>query len=374
MTEGEGDVLMNIETPCLIIDYDIMKRNIEKMAQISKNSGCVLRPHTKTHKIPEIAKIQIEAGANGITAAKVSEAEVMADNGIKDIFIAYPVIGEMKIKRVLELNKKIRLIVGVDSVEGAEALSSAALTAGQTIEVRLEVDTGLRRTGVTYEKAVDFAQVIDSYKGIRLTGIFTFKGLVFEGKGTLERERAGFEEGCLMVELAGRLREKGINIKDVSVGSTPTAIYAAQVKGVTEIRPGTYVFNDMMLVNMDVCSIDECAASILTTVVSCNANDYAVVDGGNKTFSTDAALGVFPHYLKGYGRTMQDDQLVLERLSEEHGIITLGEGAKTLKVGDTISIIPNHICTTVNLHDRAYFVKTGQVINEVSIKGRGRVY
>lgn len=365
---------MTLETPCLIIDYDIMKRNIEKMAQVSKSSGCILRPHTKTHKIPQIAKIQIEAGANGITVAKVSEAEVMADNGIKDIFIAYPVIGEMKIKRVLELNRKIRLIVGVDSLEGAEALSSAALAAGQAIEVRLEVDTGLRRTGVIYDKAIDFAQVINSYKGISLTGIFTFKGLVFEGKGTLDREKAGLEEGRLMVELADRLRRKGMDIKDVSAGSTPTAIYAAQVPGVTEIRPGTYVFNDTMLVNMGVCSMDECAASILTTVVSRNSEDYAVVDGGNKAFSTDAALGVFPHYLKGYGRTMQDDKLVLERLSEEHGIITIVEGAGPLKVGDTVSIIPNHICTTVNLHDRAYFVRNGRVIKEVSIAGRGRVY
>lgn len=365
---------MKLETPCLVIDYDIMKHNIENMAQISKENGCALRPHTKTHKIPEIAKMQIEAGAKGITVAKVSEAEVMADNGIQDIFIAYPVIGEMKVNRVLQLNKRIRLIVGVDSIEGAEALSSAALAAGQTIEVRMEVDTGLHRTGVFYDKALDFAKKLDSYKGIRLTGIFTFKGLVYEGKGTLDREKAGFEEGRLMVELADQIRKEGMNIIDVSVGSTPTAIYAAQVPGVTEIRPGTYVFNDTMLVNMGVCSLEECAASILTTVVSHNSKDYAVVDGGNKTFSTDAALGVFPHYLKGYGRTMQDNKLVLERLSEEHGIIKIEDGAKELKVGDTISIIPNHICTTVNLHDKLYFLKNGQVAKEVQIAGRGRVY
>lgn len=364
---------MILETPCLLIDEVIMKRNIEKMAAIPKTKGCKLRPHTKTHKIPEIAKMQIAAGADGIAVAKISEAEVMAEHGLKDIFIAYPVIGPWKIKRLLDLNRKARLIVGVDSMEGAKAMSEAALAAGSSIEVRMEVDTGMRRTGVAYERALEFGKMLTGFKGLRLTGIFTFKGLIYEGKATIDREKAGLEEGSLMVALAEKLRAMGIAIQDVSVGSTPTAVYAAQVPGVTEIRPGTYVFNDMMLVSLGVCSLGECALSVLTTVVS-RGKDFVVIDGGNKTFSTDAALNIFPYFLKDYGRTLDDERLVLERLSEEHGIVRIGAGAKKLRIGDMIKIIPNHVCTTVNLHDRAYLVQKGRLEQEVIIAGRGKVY
>lgn len=365
---------MKIETPCLVIDYETMLRNIEKMALLAKNSGCKLRPHTKTHKSPRIAKMQLEAGACGITVAKLGEAEVMAQNGIRDIFVAYPVIGESKVKRVLELNRRIRLIVGTDSLKGAKALAEAAFSDGQEIEVRMEVDTGLRRTGVPYEKAVDFAKAIGGYQGIRLTGIFTFKGLIYEGKTTLDREKAGLEEGTLMAELAAKLRKEGVPIEDVSVGSTPTAAYAAGVPGVTEIRPGTYVYNDIMTVNLGVCSPEDCAVSVLTTVVSRPADDYAVIDGGNKTFSTDAALEAFPYNLKGYGRIVEDGRLTLAKLSEEHGIIKTSEESIGLNTGDIISIIPNHVCTTVNLHDTAYLLKNGRITEELPVAARGRVY
>lgn len=371
---AKGCLFVKIETPCLVIDYETMARNIERMALLSKNSGCKLRPHTKTHKSPRVAKMQLEAGACGITVAKLGEAEVMAENGIGDIFVAYPVIGEGKVKRVLELNRKIRLIVGADSLKGAKELAEAAFSDGQVIEVRMEVDTGMRRTGVPYGKAVDFAKAISGYQGIRLTGIFTFKGLVYEGKATLDREKAGLEEGMLMSELAAKLRKEGIPIEDVSVGSTPTAAYAAGVPGVTEIRPGTYVYNDIMTANLGVCALEDCAASVLTTVVSRPADDYVVIDGGNKTFSTDAALEAFPYHLKGYGRIMQDERLILAKLSEEHGTIKTAEAGIGLKIGDIISIIPNHVCTTVNLHDRAYLLRNGRITEELPIAARGRVY
>ena len=176
-----------------------------------------------------------------------------------------------------------------------------------------------------------------------------------------------------MVDLAEKLRQAGIAIRDVSVGSTPTAAYAAKVPGVTEIRPGTYVFNDTMLANLGVCSPEDCALSVMTTVVSRSA-DYVVVDGGNKTFSTDAAQGAFPYYLKGYGRTVGDDKLVLERLSEEHGIVSILLGAGEIQVGDVLAIVPNHVCTTVNLHERLFFRSNGQIVGEALIAGRGKVY
>lgn len=365
---------MNIETPCILIDMDIMKKNINDMAGKIKANGCSLRPHVKTHKMPEIAKMQLDGGAVGVTVAKVSEAEVMSEHGIKDIFIAYPIIGRNKINRVLELSKKIRLIVGVDSLYGANELNNAAKEKGQIMEIRMEVDTGLRRTGVPYGSAENLAAEVIKLDNLNLTGIYTFRGLVYNGKATLDREKAGLEEGELMVDLANRLRKNGINIKEISAGSTPTAEYAAKVPGITEVRPGTYVFYDTMQHNMNVCSWDQCAAKVLVTVISRPTHELAIIDGGSKTFSTDAPLGVFPHYLVGNGKVVEDENLVLERLTEEHGMISVNAGAKELNIGDKLQIIPNHVCSAINLHNKVYFIENGDVIKEVKVAARGMLY
>jgi D-serine deaminase-like pyridoxal phosphate-dependent protein len=236
-----------VETPHLLIDVPKMRRNIEKMARIARERGVKLRPHVKTHKIPTIAREQLEAGAAGITVAKVSEAEVMAQDGIQDIFIAYPLVSGSKIERALHLSERINLTVAVDSLKGARRLSKLAASSGRVLDVRLELDTGLRRTGVPRSEAVELAAEIASLENLNLTGIYTYRGAVMEdGSPTLDLEAAGLEEGELMVSLAGRIRERGILIEDVSLGSTPTAASAGEVEGVTEIRPGTYVFYDRM--------------------------------------------------------------------------------------------------------------------------------
>ncbi|MGI6706789.1 MAG: alanine racemase [Clostridia bacterium] len=366
--------MLKLETPCILIDLDIMEKNIQRMADIAKRNGVSLRPHVKTHKIPEIAHRQLAAGASGITVAKVSEAEVMATHGITDIFIAYPVIGEGKIRRALDLHAKIRLILGIDSLEGAEALARAASSRGETVEVRLEVDTGLRRTGIPYDKVLEIAGKIAEWKGIRITGIYTFKGLVFQGKSTLDRRQAGLEEGRLMVELAEEMKKLGLDIRDVSVGSTPTAEFAATVPGVTETRPGTYVFNDMMQVRAGSSSLEDCAARILTTVISRPQADLGIIDGGTKTFAGDAAPGKAPYYFKGYGQVVEYPDLVLERLTEEHGMISLPEKGEEPRIGQRITVIPNHICPVINLQDKVYFVKQGETVKEVAVAARGRVY
>lgn len=342
-----------MDTPAVLIDEAKMEKNIYKMASIAKTSGVHLRPHIKTHKIPSIAKIQLDAGAVGVTVAKVTEAEVMASNGINDIFIAYPIITETKIKKVIDLSKKNRLIVGVDSYEGAERLSSLAKQNDVEIEVRLEVDTGLRRTGVQYEEALSLALKIDQLDSLRLTGIYTFRGAIYEGKPTMDLEKAGLEEGQLMVELAENLRKQGIQIEDVSVGSTPSASSVSKVKGITEIRPGTYVFQDRMQAAFHVCTLEDCAASVTCTVISKPAKDLVVIDGGSKTFATDVQPLVSPLNLKGFGHIVNLPEAVLERLTEEHGMIRVPED-HDLKIGDTLEIIPNHICSTVNLHNDVY--------------------
>ncbi|MDA8227781.1 MAG: alanine racemase [Desulfitobacterium hafniense] len=367
--------IYELDTPCVLIDEEKMISNISRMAKIAVQNRVNLRPHTKTHKVPEIARIQVDAGAAGITVAKVSEAEVMADNGLTDIFIAYPIIGEIKVRRVIELNKRIRLIVGVDSLEGAKALSDAALTSGKKLEIRLEIDTGMQRTGVLYDQAKELALEILKLKGLNLTGIYTFRGLIYNGKVTDDCEAAGFEEGRLMADLAEDMRSNGVPIQDVSVGSTPTSEYAAQIPGVTEIRPGTYVFNDSKLVALGVCSIEDCAASILVTAVSKPVKDLIIIDGGSKTFCMDTPVKSNPGYLEGHGYIKDHPELVFERFSEEHGMIRIKAGQESeIQIGDKLQVIPTHICTAINLHNKAYLSNSGQVVKELPILTRGMVW
>ncbi len=357
-------------TPYLLIDGTQLERNILRMANVARENGIALRPHVKTHKIPRIAREQLEAGAAGITVAKLSEAEVMADGGIEDIFIAYPLVTEAKIRQAVRLGERVRLIVGVDSLEGARRLSEAA--EGPNLEVRLEVDTGLRRTGIPRDEAVGLAGEIESMGNLDLTGIYTYRGAVLGGSKTLELEKAGLEEGRVMVSLAEQMRERGIRIEDVSVGSTPTAEYVAKVEGVTEIRPGTYVFYDRMQARLGACSLDDCAAVVVCTVVSRPTGDLAIIDGGSKTFATDVAPGADPLNLEGYGHIVGYPDAVLERLTEEHGMLSVDEDCD-LEVGDTLQIIPNHICSTVNLHDQVYLVGEDGAVEERRVAARGKV-
>jgi D-serine deaminase-like pyridoxal phosphate-dependent protein len=363
------------DTPYLSIDGAKMQRNILKMSEMARMNGVALRPHVKTHKVPTIARKQIEAGAVGITVAKVSEAEVMADGGVSDIFVAYPLVTEVKIRRAISLkkNKRARLIVGVDSLEGARRLSAVANAEDQVLEVRLEVDTGLRRTGIPYEGATALARSIESLSNLKLTGIYTYRGAVLDGKQTSELEEAGEEEGRLMASLADKMREQGIRVDDVSLGSTPTAEYSAKVEGVTEVRPGTYVFYDRMQVRLGACSQEECAAEVVATVVSRPSRNLAVIDGGSKTFATDVQPGGQPLNLVGFGEVVGRPEAVLERLTEEHGMISL-DRESDLRVGDTIRIIPNHVCSTVNLHDVVYLTDEDGNLEEVPVAARGKVW
>jgi D-serine deaminase-like pyridoxal phosphate-dependent protein len=357
-------------TPYLLVDGPKMERNLQKMAHVARENGVALRPHVKTHKIPGIAREQLEAGASGITVAKLSEAEVMADGGIEDIFIAYPLVTEAKIRQAVRLAERVRLVVGVDSLEGARRLTGVA--EDQPLEVRLEVDTGLRRTGVPLDEAVGLAGEIEAMGNLDLTGIYTYRGAVLGGSKTLELGKAGLEEGQLMVSLAELMRERGIRVDDVSVGSTPTAEHVAKVEGVTEIRPGTYVFYDRMQARLGACSLDECAAVVVSTVVSRPTRDLAVIDGGSKTFATDVGPGAEPLNLEGYAHVVGYPSAVLERLTEEHGMLAVDEDCD-LEVGDTVQIIPNHICSTVNLHDEVYLVGEDGVVEKTRVAARGKV-
>lgn len=365
------ELIKQLETPCVVIDLGLAEKNIVAMQAAADEAGCLLRPHIKTHKMPLFARMQVEHGAAGITCAKVSEAEVMADGGLNDIFLAYPQVGEMRLRRVTALAGRVkRLIVGVDSLDGARMLNEAAEKAGLRIEVRLEIDTGAGRTGAPQEAAVRLAVAISEMEHLKLTGIYTFKSLVLGGKPTADNEAAGIEEGAVMEQVAEAIRAAGVALPEISAGSTPTGIQAARTGKVTEIRPGTYIFKDYMLVMENAAQMEEIAVRIYATVVSTPSEEYAVIDGGTKTFPMDILLDAEPYYYPGYAIVEGNPDLQLRRMNEEHGMLVSRSGKTGLKVGDVICLIPIHVCTAINMQNQVYLYD-GDTVRKETVAGRG---
>ncbi len=364
-----GRAVNDVDTPALLIDRDQLEANIQRYAGITSQAGTRLRPHIKTHKTLEIALMQLRAGASGITAAKLSEAAVFAAAGMQNIFVAYPIIGPEKARHAAELAKICHLIVGVESEKGVQQLSQAAVKAGATIFVRVEINSGLNRTGIDPATAADLCRSALAAPGLVLDGIFTFRGISFSGAQTHDPEVLGRQEGDLMVMLAQQLREAGIPIKEVSVGSTPSTPYAAQIPGVTEVRPGTYVFFDRMTTRAGTNTPDEIALSILATVVSRPAPDIAIIDAGSKTFCGD----VIPEKvnLVGYAITTDGQNGIVVSMNEEHGIVQLSPGFVP-KIGDKLTFFPNHVCTTVNLSDEVVVMQNGVVTDIWPVVARGK--
>jgi len=362
-----------LDTPVVLVDLDQMEANIQDMADFARSAGVKLRPHVKTHKIPEIAHKQLRAGAKGVTVAKIGEAEVMADAGIEDIFIAYEIIGPIKIARLLKLARKAKLRVAVDSVEGASALSEAAQGEGLRLDVMIEVDVGLHRCGVLPGKpTLELAREVVRMPGLHFKGIFTHVGYASPHPNEAERVMAGRREGETMAELAASIRREGIEVEEVSVGSTPTAKIAGLVEGVTEIRPGTYVFYCLNNVYQGVVGIDQCALTIQSMVISRPALDRAIIDAGSKMLSSDKRAFASPD--EGYGAVKGYPDAKIVRLNEEHGFLKLAGESRKLKIGDLVEVIPNHVCAVVNLQDQLVGVRGGEVevIWDVAARGKTR--
>jgi len=369
MTESWMD---GIQTPALVVDVPKLRENIAEYQRAVDATGTKLRPHTKTHKMPRIAKMQLEAGAQGIAVAKISEAEVMADAGIDDILITYPIIGRDKLERLAALNSRLRrLIVEVESLEGARGMSALAQESGQTFEVICEVDTArVDRTGFDYETAVDDIVAVAALPGLSVVGIFAYAFMSKREGMASSPEDAGTQEGELAVAVAEAVRARGVDLEIVAGGSSPTGRYVAAVEGITEVHPGTYVFYDTMSAFYGITQ-EQCAAAVIATVVASNER-RACIDAGSKSFSTDIAPHAAPLYLDGFGRIVGYDHLRLDHLSEEHGIILDKNGDPVdLPIGTRLTIVPNHICPAVALYDEAYFVEGGRV-EKVVIEGRGK--
>lgn len=371
MSRNASTIAAAIETPGVVISLEAVESNITKMAEAIQKTGVQLRPHAKTHKLPQMAQRQLDAGAIGITVAKMAEAEVMAADGITDIFVAYPIVAMSKLERAVKLVQSgIRLIIGVDSLDGAQRVSQAAVKHGVQLEVRLEIESGLNRTGVDAADAPALALQISKLDGVLLGGIFTYRGAMLSGAATMDLKAAGHEEGRIMVQTAEAISAAGVEIRDISVGSSPTALYAAEVEGITEVRPGTYIYQDVMQAAFGLCETGDCAGAVVATVVSRPTPTRIVIDGGSKTFATDVQPDKAPLHLKGFGHIVGDPDAVFERMNEEHGVISV-KADSSYQVGDVIAIIPNHICSTINLHNFVYLQQADGTLVPTPVTARG---
>ena len=331
----------DLVTPVAVVSIHAMERNLDRMSALASAAGVDLRPHAKTHKSPTVALRQLAHGASGLTVATLREAEVFADAGIGDILVAHPPVGAPKRQRLAALAERVRRL--------AVSLDDPALAAGlpEAVEVMWEVDTGLHRVGTPPGEP--------TLRGVRelLRHTSRFRGLLTHGGHAYagDRERAAREEWQGLVESAELLRREGIEVAELSVGSTPTAAFAGEAGkgGITEMRPGTYVYGDANQVRLGSHRLDDCALGVVATVVSVPAPDRRVLDAGSKSLSADLRAGG----LAGYGIVAGYPDLVVERLSEEHAVVT---GAAGLGVGDRVLVVPAHACTTVNLHPEILFV------------------
>ncbi len=333
---------LDLDTPALYVDLDVLERNIARMQQQCRAWGVALRPHVKTHKTPEIAQMQLDAGAIGITVAKVGEAEVLPGD---DVLVAYPVL-KPKLSRVRALAKTRALKVAVDSVDVARDL--------QGIDTLVEIDVGVRRCGAqSPEQAVEIAQACSDFQGI------------FYWPSWLDE--AGFRAACVKIDaVLEALTAAGFESKIVSGGSTPGAAKTPLIPQTTEIRPGTYVFYDASSLHAKLCDEADCALRVLTTVVSTAVPGQCVIDAGSKTFSSDQTFGVgtFGHFV-GRAWTMR-------KMNEEHGYVEL-DGGVPPKVGEKVWVVPSHCCATVNMHDEIMYGRGGRVGGSWKVAARGKV-
>lgn len=360
--------IAELETPAVLIDIDRLERNIASIAERAARAAHALRPHAKTHKVPEIARLQRQAGARGLSVAKPAEAEIFADHGFLDLFVAYPVVAPLAAARLVALSQRVeRLIIGVDSVAGATSLGAPFAAQGKRVEARLKIDCGFHRVGVLPEHAVAVGCDISRVPGIQLTGVFTHAGQAYHrAKPDAIRADAN-TEAIAVTEAARALRSAGVPIADVSTGSTPTSRYVDSFAGVTEMRPGNYVYLDRTQAALGTATLDDCAMTVLATVVSVSGDDRAVIDAGSKSLSTDTLR---PH-ADGYGLVVGTKSR-LARLSEEHGVIEVEPGDR-FAVGDRVRVLPNHACVVSNLHDRVVVVRGEHVEAVWNVAARGKL-
>jgi D-serine deaminase-like pyridoxal phosphate-dependent protein len=346
-------------TPCAVIDLDVVERNIARIQHIHDAAGVANRPHIKTHKSPELARMQVAAGAKGITCQKLGEAEVFADAGFDDILITYNVFGAEKEARMGALLRRspVKLTVAADNPVTIAGLDRAGALAGRPVGVVIECDTGRKRAGVE-----SVAEALELARAVAASPHLSFAGLMFypPGDGWPATQR-------FLDEAKAGLAGMGLGVEIVSTGGSPNLPHVGKLKGATEHRAGTYIFNDRMQIAAGVATLDDCALTILTTVVSRAGGDRGILDAGQKTFTADRGD------LDGYGHIIEHPEACIAGYAEEHGFLDLKACNDRPSVGDVVRFIPNHVCVVVNMLDRLIATRGGEIVGEVPVAARGRI-
>jgi D-serine deaminase-like pyridoxal phosphate-dependent protein len=364
MSSPIGSPPDGLDTPCLVVDLEAVERNATRLASQLATRGVALRPHVKTHKSVGLARIQLEAGARGVTVGTLGEAEVMVAGGIDDVFIAYPVwaVGP-KAERLRSLLRRRPLLVGVDTVAGAERLAATAEGLSDRLRVLIEIDSGLHRTGVAPAAAGGIASAAAGL-GLQVAGVFTHGGHSYGGPDAASG--AARDEVESLAIAAGELRRVGIEPEVLSAGSTPTAIAAAAGE-VTEIRAGTYLLGDRTQVALGSVAADDVALSVAATVVSTAVEDQVVIDAGAKMLTKDRAP-----FLDGFGELAGYPGAIVERVNDYHGMVRLPPGGPRPHLGEVVAVTPNHACPVVDLVDQFVVVRNGAIVDRWPVDARGR--
>ncbi|SFD89183.1 D-serine deaminase, pyridoxal phosphate-dependent [Lentibacillus persicus] len=364
--------IKELDTPSLVIDQEIMIANIQRMQDYAEKYQVHLRSHTKTHKMPVLAKLQEKAGANGITVAKVGEAEVMAENGLNDIFVANQIVGESKLNRIKKLAETIHISFGVDSIEQCEMIEKV-FTKQQPAQVLIEIEVGENRSGVIDES--DYVRLVNYIKNspfINLKGVFSHDGHTYKAKDLEECRRLYNEAQKRTLHFAHLAHEQGVELETVSIGSTPPLLHDFGVmEGITELRAGTYILMDVSQANA-LGSYSSCAASVLTTVISKPTNERIITDVGAKGLTMQSrSEGICATV--GIGYIKNSNHVHIDQVFDEHAIIYDEPFRNNVIIGDKVEIIPNHICPVSNLYDNAYLVSGDDVVDEIPILCRGKL-
>jgi D-serine deaminase-like pyridoxal phosphate-dependent protein len=359
--------LDSLETPAAVVDLDRLDANLRRAAEYASRHGLALRPHVKTHKSSRVAEAQLRLGARGVTCATPFEAEVMSAV-CDDILLAYPPVGAARARRIAGLPASVQLTVALDSERAIADVAAAAREAGRVIGAYVELDLGMRRVGVTgVEDALRLARRIANEDGLRFAGLAFYPGHVREPVDQQHDKLAAL--AASLDAALGRFRALGLEPPVVSGGSTPTLWRTHELPGVTEIRPGTYVYNDRTTAAVGACAWEDCALTVLATVVSTAVPGQAVIDAGTKALGREPVRGVEG---EGFGQLLDRPDVVVSRMSEEHGILDLSRTSWRPAVGDRVRVIPNHVCIVVHLNDLVYGVRGERVETSWKVEARGR--
>ncbi|MDO8213549.1 alanine racemase [Conexibacter sp. CPCC 206217] len=357
------------DTPRLQIDLGRLERNLSAMAQRTRDAGLGLRPHVKTHKMAEIGRRQLALGALGLTTAKLSEAEALADRGLTELFVCYPLIGAPKLARLRALTRRAHVMTIVDAEPMARALAEAMAGEPDPLDVLIKVDAGSHRVGVDEPSARTLAAAVATLPSLRLRGVCSHEGATYGVPDPEQRAAVARDEAQRLVAVAGALRADGHAVEIVSTGSTPGVAGTLSVPGLTEVRPGNYVFNDANQLALGVAPAARCALSVLTTVVSTPTPQRAIVDAGSKALTLDrGAHGT--QTTTGFGVVAERPGITLVALSEEHGWLQVAEG-EPIAVGEQLTIIPNHACPVVNAFAEADVQRDGRTVQRWTVDARG---